>query len=89
MPLNPAMGVYALLFGVIWSLYIGLRSRSEARNRARKHARPRRSPPQQGRRDQLQTGALLESRSVLPSSKAHESSWSDQKDDKHAHPRHH
>ena len=26
MTLNPAMGVYALLFGVIWSLYIGLRT---------------------------------------------------------------
>jgi thioredoxin reductase (NADPH) len=38
MTLNPVMGVYALVFGVIWSLYIGLRSRSEARNRARKAA---------------------------------------------------
>jgi len=38
MTLNPAIGVYALVFGVIWSLYIGLRSRAEARSRARKAA---------------------------------------------------
>src|SRR5664279_1321337 len=36
MTLNPAMGVYALVFGIIWSVYIGLRSRAEARSRARK-----------------------------------------------------
>ena len=30
------MGVYVLVFGVIWALYVGLRSRAEARSRARK-----------------------------------------------------
>ncbi len=38
MTFNPAMGVYVLVFGIIWSVYIGLRSRAEARSRARKAA---------------------------------------------------
>jgi len=38
MTFNPVMGVYVLIFGVIWTVYIGLRSRAEARNRARKAA---------------------------------------------------
>jgi thioredoxin reductase/Pyruvate/2-oxoacid:ferredoxin oxidoreductase delta subunit len=38
MTINPAMGVYALTFGVICTLYIGLRTRSEARSRATKAA---------------------------------------------------
>ena len=33
---SPAIGVYALAFGVIWALYIGSRSRAEARSRAKK-----------------------------------------------------
>lgn len=36
MNFTPAIGVYALAFGVIWTLYIGSRSRAEARNRAKK-----------------------------------------------------
>lgn len=36
MSFTPAIGVYALAFGVIWALYIGSRSRAEARNRAKK-----------------------------------------------------
>ena len=38
MTFNPVMGVYVLIFGIIWSVYIGLRSRAEARSRARKAA---------------------------------------------------
>ncbi len=34
--LNPVMGVYVLVFGVIWAFYVGLRSRAEARSRAKK-----------------------------------------------------
>jgi len=38
MTFNPVMGVYVLIFGVIWTVYIGLRSRAEARSRATKAA---------------------------------------------------
>jgi thioredoxin reductase (NADPH) len=38
MTFNPVIGVYALVFGVIWALYIGLRSRAETRSRATKAA---------------------------------------------------
>jgi len=38
MTFNPVMGVYVLIFGIIWSVYIGLRSRAEARSRAKKAA---------------------------------------------------
>jgi thioredoxin reductase (NADPH) len=38
MTFNPVIGVYALVFGVIWALYFGLRNRVETRNRARKTA---------------------------------------------------
>jgi len=38
MTLNPIMGVYVLAIGVIWALYVGLRSRAEARSRAKKAA---------------------------------------------------
>jgi thioredoxin reductase (NADPH) len=38
MTFNPVIGVYALVFGVIWALYIGLRYRAEARSRATKAA---------------------------------------------------
>lgn len=38
MTFNPVMGVYVLIFGIIWSVYIGLRGRAEARSRARKAA---------------------------------------------------
>jgi len=38
MTFSPVMGFYVLIFGVIWTVYIGLRSRAEARSRARKAA---------------------------------------------------
>ena len=38
MTFSPLMGVYALVFGVIWALYIGLRGRAEARSLVRKAA---------------------------------------------------
>jgi thioredoxin reductase (NADPH) len=38
MTFNPVIAVYALAFGVIWALYVGLRSRAEARSRATKAA---------------------------------------------------
>jgi thioredoxin reductase (NADPH) len=38
MTFNPLMSVYVLAFAVIWSVYIGLRSRTEARSRAKKAA---------------------------------------------------
>ena len=38
MTFNPAIGVYFLVIGVIWAAYIGLRSRAEARGRAKKAA---------------------------------------------------
>jgi thioredoxin reductase/Pyruvate/2-oxoacid:ferredoxin oxidoreductase delta subunit len=38
MTFSPVIGVYALVFAVIWTLYVGLRSRAEARSRATKAA---------------------------------------------------
>jgi thioredoxin reductase (NADPH) len=38
MTFNPVIGVYALVFGIIWALYIGVRHRAEARSRATKAA---------------------------------------------------
>jgi thioredoxin reductase/Pyruvate/2-oxoacid:ferredoxin oxidoreductase delta subunit len=38
MTFSPVIGVYALVFAVIWTIYIGLRSRTEARSRATKAA---------------------------------------------------
>ena len=38
MSFNPVIGVYVLVLGIIWTLYIALRRRIEARNRATKAA---------------------------------------------------
>lgn len=38
MTFSPVIGVYVLVFAVIWTIYIGLRSRTEARSRATKAA---------------------------------------------------
>src|SRR3974390_2229807 len=38
MTFNPVMGVYVLIFAVIWTVYIGLRSPAAARSRERKAA---------------------------------------------------